>query len=74
MIIHIPAGISVLEAVFLALLSGQHASHGEIIAALLAYRVLYFILPLLLALVLYLWLESRAKHLRQKNERKMAAR
>jgi uncharacterized membrane protein YbhN (UPF0104 family) len=64
-IIHIPAGIGVLEAVFLALLSGQHASHGTIIAALLAYRVLYFILPLLLALVLYLVLESRAKHLRQ---------
>ncbi|MEZ3497968.1 lysylphosphatidylglycerol synthase domain-containing protein [Pantoea sp. KPR_PJ] len=70
-IIHIPAGIGVLEAVFLALLSGQHASHGTIIAALLAYRVLYFILPLLLALVLYLILESRAKHLRQKNEQKL---
>lgn len=70
-IIHIPAGIGVLEAVFLALLSGQHASHGTIIAALLAYRVLYFILPLLLALVLYLVLESRAKHLRAKNERKL---
>ena len=70
-IIHIPAGIGVLEAVFLALLSGQHASHGTIIAALLAYRVLYFILPLLLALVLYLMLESRAKHLRAKNEQKL---
>lgn len=70
-IIHIPAGIGVLEAVFLALLSGQNVSHGTIIAALLAYRVLYFILPLLLALILYLWLESRAKHLRQHNERKM---
>ncbi|HCW98862.1 MULTISPECIES: lysylphosphatidylglycerol synthase domain-containing protein [Pantoea] len=70
-IIHIPAGIGVLEAVFLALLSGQHASHGTIIAALLAYRVLYFILPLLLALVLYLVLESRAKHLRAKNEQKL---
>lgn len=70
-IIHIPAGIGVLEGVFLALLNGQAISHGTIIAALLAYRVLYFILPLLLALVLYLWLESRAKHLRQHNERQM---
>ncbi|WP_130834474.1 lysylphosphatidylglycerol synthase domain-containing protein [[Erwinia] mediterraneensis] len=70
-IIHIPAGIGVLEAVFLALLSGEHTTHGAIIAALLAYRVLYFILPLLLALVLYLWLESRAKHLRKKNEQKL---
>ncbi|MCX0501909.1 lysylphosphatidylglycerol synthase domain-containing protein [Erwinia billingiae] len=68
-IIHIPAGIGVLEAVFLALLSGEHLSHGSIIAALLAYRVIYFIAPLLLALVLYLWLESRAKSLRAMNER-----
>lgn len=66
-IIHIPAGIGVLEAVFLALLRGEPISHGAIIAALLAYRVLYFIAPLLLALVLYLWLESRAKSLRAKN-------
>ncbi|WP_428945630.1 lysylphosphatidylglycerol synthase domain-containing protein [Pantoea sp. FN060301] len=70
-IIHIPAGIGVLEAVFLALLSGAHLTHGAIIAALLAYRVIYFIAPLLLALVLYLWLESRAKSLRQKNQRDM---
>lgn len=66
-IIHIPAGIGVLEAVFLALLRGEPISHGAIIAALLAYRVLYFIAPLLLALVLYLWLEGRAKSLREKN-------
>lgn len=66
-IIHIPAGIGVLEAVFLALLRGEPISHGAIIAALLAYRVLYFIAPLLLALVMYLWLEGRAKTLRAKN-------
>ncbi|MEJ4043225.1 lysylphosphatidylglycerol synthase domain-containing protein [Erwinia sp. SLM-02] len=66
-IIHIPAGIGVLEAVFLALLRGEPVGHGAIIAALLAYRLLYFIAPLLLALVLYLWLESRAKSLREKN-------
>jgi uncharacterized membrane protein YbhN (UPF0104 family) len=70
-IIHIPAGIGVLEAVFLALLSGEHLSHGAIIAGLLAYRVIYFIAPLLLALVLYLWLESRAKSLRHKNQQDM---
>lgn len=72
-IIHIPAGIGVLEAVFLALLSGEHMSHGAIIAALLAYRVIYFIAPLLLALVLYLWLESRAKSLRQKNQQELGS-
>lgn len=72
-IIHIPAGIGVLEAVFLALLSGEHMSHGAIIAALLAYRVIYFIAPLLLALVLYLWLESRAKSLRRKNQQELGS-
>ncbi len=70
-IVHIPAGIGVLEAVFIALLAGEHTSHGAIIAALLAYRLLYFIAPLLLAIVCYLALESRAKKLRLQNEKKM---
>ena len=43
-IVHIPAGIGVLEAVFIALLAGEHVSHGTIIAALLAYRMLYYFL------------------------------
>ena len=71
-IVHIPAGIGVLEAVFLALLAGEHTSQGVIIAALLAYRVLYYFIPLLLALIAYLILESRAKKLRAKNEKTMA--
>ncbi|WLI78398.1 lysylphosphatidylglycerol synthase domain-containing protein [Kosakonia sp. H02] len=71
-IVHIPAGIGVLEAVFIALLAGEHVSQGIIIAALLAYRVLYYFLPLLLALICYLLLESRAKKLREKNEKAMA--
>lgn len=71
-IVHIPAGIGVLEAVFIALLAGEHTSQGTIIAALLAYRVLYYFIPLLLALICYLWLESRAKKLRAKNEKALA--
>ncbi|UDJ80933.1 lysylphosphatidylglycerol synthase domain-containing protein [Kosakonia oryzae] len=70
-IVHIPAGIGVLEAVFIALLAGEHVAQGTIIAALLAYRVLYYFLPLLLALIGYLALESRAKKLREKNDRAM---
>ncbi|MGD1729245.1 UPF0104 family protein, partial [Klebsiella pneumoniae] len=35
-------------------------------------RALYYFLPLLLATVAYLLLESRAKKLRQKNQRKLA--
>jgi uncharacterized membrane protein YbhN (UPF0104 family) len=71
-IVHIPAGIGVLEAVFIALLAGEHVSHGIIIAALLAYRMLYYFLPLALATVCYLVLESRAKKMRAKNEQQMA--
>lgn len=71
-IVHIPAGIGVLEAVFIALLAGEQVSHGTIIAALLAYRVLYYFLPLALATVCYLILESRAKKLREKNEKVLA--
>ena len=70
-IVHIPAGIGVLEAVFLALLAGSHSTQGTIIAALLAWRVLYYFTPLLLALICYLGLEGRAKKLREKNERAM---
>lgn len=50
-IVHIPAGIGVLEAVFIAMLSGEEISRGTIIAALLAYRALYYFLPLLLATI-----------------------
>ena len=71
-IVHIPAGIGVLEAVFIALLAGEHTTKGAIIAALLAYRMLYYFIPLLLALVCYLLLEGRAKKLRAKNEKAMA--
>lgn len=69
-IIHIPAGIGVLEAVFVAMLHGQSIFHGTIITALLAYRAIYFIAPLLLAIVLYLGLESRAKN--ERDEQRQA--
>ena len=70
--VHIPAGIGVLEAVFIAMLSGEEISRGAIIAALLAWRALFYFLPLLLATLCYLILESRAKHLREKNQRTLA--
>lgn len=67
-IVHIPAGIGVLEAVFVALLASEEVSSGTIIAALLVWRVLYYFIPLLLALVCYLGLESQAKRIRERNE------
>ena len=73
MIIHIPAGIGVLEAVFIAMLSGEDISKGAIIAALLAWRALYYFLPLLLATVAYLLLEAGRKAT-AKNQRKAGPR
>ena len=59
-IAHIPAGLGVLEAVFVALLVPPRG-HGEVIAALLAYRALYYLGPLLIACGVYLFLETSAK-------------
>lgn len=64
---HVPAGLGVLEAVFLALLQHQH-SQASLIAALITYRVLYYLLPLLVISVTYAVLEKRAKNLRKRNE------
>jgi uncharacterized membrane protein YbhN (UPF0104 family) len=62
-ITHIPAGLGVLEAVFVALLQHE-VSRGSLVAGLLAYRAIYFILPLLITLVMYLVVEAKAKSLR----------
>jgi hypothetical protein len=55
----IPAGLGVLEAVYLALLAG-HARQGTLLGAVLAYRVLYYLVPLASGLVLYVFLERYA--------------
>ena len=55
----IPAGLGVLEAVYLALLSGV-VKQGPLMAAVLAYRALYYVLPLLGGVVLYFALERYA--------------
>ncbi len=49
-----------LEAVFIALL-GRQLPHGEILAALLAYRVIYYLVPLGLATAWHLRLEAQAR-------------
>jgi uncharacterized membrane protein YbhN (UPF0104 family) len=45
---HVPAGLGVLEAVFLGLLGGRVPA-AQLLAVLLAYRTVYYLLPLLLA-------------------------
>lgn len=59
-ITHIPGNLGVLEAVFVALLSHRMPRH-ELLAGLVAYRVVYFLVPLLLAVLVYLLMEARAK-------------
>ena len=66
-IAHIPAGLGVLETVFITLMQHQF-SKGQLLAALIGYRVIYFLIPLMLALVVYVVLEKRAKAMRKKNE------
>ena len=61
-ITHVPAGLGVLEAVFVALLSHQ-MPQPAILAALVAYRVIYYLAPLCIAAVVYLVMEARAKKL-----------
>ncbi|OLS62612.1 lysylphosphatidylglycerol synthase domain-containing protein [Pseudomonas putida] len=64
-ITHIPAGLGVLESVFITLLQGQY-SQGTLLAALIGYRAVYFLLPLLIACVTYLVLERVAARQRSR--------
>lgn len=63
-IAHVPAGLGVLEAVFVALLSHDLPKH-ELLAALVVYRLVYYLVPLAIAAVLYLVTEARARQLAQ---------
>lgn len=56
---HVPAGLGVIELVFITML-GHALPHSVIIAALVAYRAVYYLVPLALAVVAYLGLETRA--------------
>lgn len=55
----IPAGLGVLEGVYLALLSDD-VQQGTLMGAVLAYRALYYLTPLLLGVLSYLGLERYA--------------
>lgn len=65
-ITHVPAGLGVLEAVFVALLSHK-LPQGQILAALIGYRALYYLLPLAVATLAYLAMELRARKLARSN-------
>jgi len=57
---HVPAGLGVFEFVFVALLS-HIVPESRLIGALLGYRAIYYIGPLMIAAVLYLAMELRAR-------------
>lgn len=58
--LHIPAGLGVTEAVFIALLSHRVPEH-QLLGALLAYRALFYLTPLLAGALLYLKMEMRTR-------------
>lgn len=60
---HVPAGLGVLEAVFIALLSHQ-IGRTDLLAALLTYRAIYYLAPLAVATLVYLTVEARTRHKR----------
>src|SRR5690606_10295163 len=66
-ITHIPAGLGVIAAVFVALLSGE-VDKGSTVAGLSGHRVIYFLIPLLFATLAYSRLEARAKKLRKRRD------
>ena len=49
LVLRVPAGLGVLESVGVALLTTDALSKTEVLAALLAYRALYYFVPLILA-------------------------
>jgi len=64
-IAHIPAGIGVLEAVFLGLL-GRRLPISELLAALVVFRAIYQLTPLALATAVYLPSEFKQRRTTQK--------
>ena len=59
---HIPGGLGVVEAVFVAMLGGT-VPHYEILGTLLTYRAVYYLGPFAVAAVIYFILESSSAKL-----------
>jgi len=57
---HVPGGLGVLEAVYVGML-GARVPTASLLAALLAFRALYYVLPLAVAAALHLALELGAR-------------
>jgi uncharacterized membrane protein YbhN (UPF0104 family) len=57
---HVPGGLGVVEVVVLAMLDERLPRH-ELVAGLVVYRALYYVLPLIVAAVTYGRLEANAR-------------
>jgi uncharacterized membrane protein YbhN (UPF0104 family) len=57
---HVPAGLGVIEAVFMACLGGTLPA-PTVLAALLSYRAVYYLVPLALAAIGYALAEFSAR-------------
>jgi uncharacterized membrane protein YbhN (UPF0104 family) len=58
-LLHVPAGLGVAEAVFIAVLAGG-TPEPRVLAALLAWRAAYYLVPLVAAIAFYAGVEARA--------------
>jgi len=59
LITHVPGGIGVFEAVVLAVVPGDKPA---LLAALVVYRAIYYLLPLALGIAILVWHEGRRWH------------
>ncbi|CAN5331530.1 lysylphosphatidylglycerol synthase domain-containing protein [soil metagenome] len=57
---HVPGGLGVLETVFVTLL-GDEIDTPTLLAALLTYRAIYYLVPLLIASTLFIVFEARMR-------------
>lgn len=57
---HVPSGLGVVELAFVALL-GHEVRQSALLAAVLVYRIIYYLVPFALAIAAYAWLEATAR-------------
>jgi uncharacterized membrane protein YbhN (UPF0104 family) len=57
---HIPAGIGVLEAIFVGII-GRRVPIDQLLAAILVFRVVYYLVPLFVATLAYLATETLSR-------------
>ena len=58
---HVPSGLGVTEVVFLSLL-GHLMAESRLLAAVLVFRIVYYIVPFVVAVLAYFYLEASARN------------